>query len=86
MYAECHSTFGVINVIEILFLREKSFFLNLLFNVILKVSFNYPIEGIKMIFRFGEIFCGPGGLAWAAKKSSISEAPDMQGERRKNTL
>ncbi len=25
-----------------------------------------------MIFRFGELFCGPGGLAWAAKNASFS--------------
>lgn len=24
-----------------------------------------------MIFRFGELFCGPGGLAWAAKRAAI---------------
>lgn len=25
-----------------------------------------------MIFRFGELFCGPGGIAWAAKNASIN--------------
>lgn len=25
-----------------------------------------------MIFQFGELFCGPGGLAWAAKNASFS--------------
>jgi len=29
-----------------------------------------------MIFRFGELFCGPGGLAWAAKNASV----DLHGE------
>lgn len=27
-----------------------------------------------MIFRFGELFCGPGGLAWAAKRASILDS------------
>ncbi|MBW1940808.1 MAG: DNA cytosine methyltransferase [Deltaproteobacteria bacterium] len=25
-----------------------------------------------MFFRFGELFCGPGGLAWAAKNASVT--------------
>ncbi len=25
-----------------------------------------------MIFKFGELFCGPGGLAWAAKNASVN--------------
>ena len=25
-----------------------------------------------MNFRFGELFCGPGGIAWAAKNATIS--------------
>ncbi len=29
-----------------------------------------------MKFKLGELFCGPGGLAWAAKTSSVPEIPD----------
>jgi DNA (cytosine-5)-methyltransferase 1 len=32
-----------------------------------------PIENNKTIFRLGELFCGPGGLAFGAKKASVKK-------------
>ena len=32
-----------------------------------------PIENNKTIFRLGELFCGPGGLALGAKKARVKK-------------
>lgn len=30
------------------------------------------------VFRLGELFCGPGGLAWGAKHATIADAPEYK--------
>jgi hypothetical protein len=45
-------------------------------NVLWSVYTLYVIvcfEGKKMVFRLGELFCGPGGIGYAAKTSEVMD-------------
>lgn len=47
---------------------------------IISATKNVGLKGTKLpkIFRLGELFCGPGGLAWGAMNAKIEEDPALK--------